>query len=55
MVAGVAPSFTQRMISQVPASLAVGVQLKVLPVCQAAAVTSGVHGVVPMGARGGGR
>src|SRR3954454_2404754 len=35
------------MISQVPASAAVGVQLITLLVCQAGAVASGVQGVVP--------
>ena len=47
MVAGVVPSLTQMMISQVPVSAEVGVQLRPLLDCQAGAVTSGVQGVVP--------
>src|SRR3954451_7706266 len=47
MVEGVAPSFTQMMISQVPASFALGVQLSVLLDCQLGAVTSGIQAEVP--------
>src|SRR5687768_11629127 len=47
MVGGVALSFTQMKISQVPASAAMGLQLRTLLVCHAAWVTSGVQGVVP--------
>src|SRR3954469_11027701 len=47
MVGGVAPSFTQMMISQVPVSAEVGAQLRTLLLCQAGAVTSGVHALSP--------
>src|SRR3954471_1285491 len=47
MVAGVSPSFTQKMISQVPVWDVVGVQVNEGLVCQAGAVTSGVQAVVP--------
>jgi hypothetical protein len=47
MSAGVLPSLTQMMISQVPRWAEVGVQLRTLLVCQAGAVTSGIQLGVP--------
>src|SRR5688572_19423600 len=47
MVAGVLPSLTQMMISQVPRSAEVGVQLRTLLDWQAGAVTSGVQAESP--------
>src|SRR5947208_689872 len=47
MLGGVLPSLTQMTMIHVPASAAVGVQLKTLLDCHAGAVTSGIQVVVP--------